>query len=49
MQDKNSDLNSLIYFQAYPGAEPTRYEAIRYSTWRVYLFQELESFRAEDL
>jgi hypothetical protein len=32
------ELNGLIYMNPL-SQEPTRYEMIRYSTWRVYLYQ----------
>lgn len=40
----NDELNGIIYMNPLP-QEPTRYEMIRYSTWRIYLFQELETLR----
>jgi hypothetical protein len=44
----SEDLNSLIYSSPL-SHEPTRYEMVRYSTWRIYLFQELESLREEQI
>ena len=48
MNYSNEELNSLIYMHP-PKEEPTRYEMVRYSTWRIYLFQELEAMSAETL
>lgn len=42
------ELNGLIYMTPL-SQEPTRYEMIRYSTWRVYLYQEFESLREEQI
>lgn len=42
------ELNGLIYMTPL-SQEPTRYEMIRYSTWRVYLYQEFESLRQEQI
>jgi hypothetical protein len=42
------ELNTLIYMNPIT-PEPTRYEMIRYSTWRIYLFQEFESLAAEKI
>jgi len=42
------NMNSLIYM-APLRVEPTRYEMIRYSTWRIYFFQELESMPTEKI
>jgi hypothetical protein len=44
----SDDLNSLIYSSPL-AHEPTRYEMIRFSTWRIYLFQEFESLREEQI
>jgi DNA primase large subunit len=44
----SEDLNSLIYTSPL-AHEPTRYEMVRYSTWRIYLFQEFESLRDEQI
>lgn len=44
----SEDLNSLIYSSPL-SHEPTRYEMVRFSTWRIYLFQELESLREEQI
>ena len=43
-------LNSLIYFDL-TSRPPTRYEMIKYSTWRIYLYNELEgdSFDRRDV
>lgn len=46
---KNNDetiLNSLIYTELHLEG-PTRYEMIKYSTWRIYLYNELESVSAD--
>jgi hypothetical protein len=40
----NGNINDYIYLDPAQD-EPTRYEIIRFSTWRIHLFQELESFR----
>ena len=39
-------LNSLIY--SHPLKEdPTRYQMVRYSTWRIYFYQELDTMLDE--
>lgn len=49
MNDRDqADINSLIYTSV-SGIEPKRYQLIRFSTWRIYFFQEMESFREEEL
>lgn len=35
----NEELTSLVYMNPL-SHEPTRYEMIRFSTWRIYLYQE---------
>lgn len=45
MMTKASDdslMNSLIYTELHNNG-PSRYEMIKYSTWRIYLYNELES------
>ena len=39
---QEDDINSLIYSQPFK-SDPTRYEMVRYSTWRIYFYQELEA------
>ena len=48
MTKSNDDnfLNSLIYTHLH-STGPTRYEMIKYSTWRIYLYNELESISAD--
>jgi hypothetical protein len=43
-------INSLIYTDMTPIA-PTRHEMIKFSTWRIYLYNELEgvSFDRRDV
>lgn len=36
-------INSYIYTDLTPDT-PKRYEMVRYSTWRIYAYNELESF-----
>ncbi len=43
---KDKDINSLIYFTPLE-EESSRYELFRYSTWRIYFYQEIESMSSE--
>lgn len=45
---KDDEANSLIYSHPLKH-EPTRYEIVRYSTWRVYFFQELEAMSSDKI
>ena len=41
-------INSLVYLDPLK-KDPTRYEMVRFSTWRVYFFQELEAMLPEKI
>ena len=45
---REDELNSLIYMHPLK-MEPTRYEMVRYSTWRIYFYQELEAMPSEKI
>lgn len=38
IHNKEDQLNGLVYMTPLK-QEPTRYEMVRFSTWRIYLFQ----------
>lgn len=40
------ELNSYIYIHPLK-EDATRYEMVRYSTWRIYFYQELEAMPSE--
>jgi hypothetical protein len=45
--NENDDrINSLIYLHPLRD-DATRYEMVRYSTWRIYFYQELEAMQSE--
>lgn len=45
---KDDEINGLIYCHPLR-QEPSRYEMVRYSTWRVYFFQELEAMASDKI
>ena len=50
MQAKtNKDRISGLIYSEPPKSDPKRYEIVKYATWRMRLYQELEAVTYEDL